>query len=243
MPTSVFFDTYQNSPEQHLIEDLVNESVHIHGIDFFYIAKTLNNFNKIYDEDDQSSYSNAWLINGQLKDVFGYAGAGNIMSKFGVEIKDQIIVSIPMREFQTEIGSETGYTRCREGDLLFFPLHKKCFEISFVNQLEFFYPLGNMTTWECTCELFQYSGEIFNTGIADIDLLQTTFSQNLYDWAFLDENDAPLLDENEDLILVDGYNVTTIDPMDDSVALATDVDDILDWSIEDPFSDFLHHKI
>ena len=244
MPVSHFYDTYNNSPEQNLLEDLVNESVSKTGIDFYYIARDLNNFDKVLGEDDQSSYSNSWLIMGHLKDIFGYAGAGNLMSKFGgLEIKDQIIVSIPTREFQNEVGIDTGYTRPREGDLLFFPLHKKIFQISFVNQLEFFYPLGKLTTHEVTADLFTYSGEVFNTGIDDIDKLQTQFTQNLFDWALKDENGVPLMDENGDYYVVDNYNRTTIDPMDDSTQLNTEASDILDFSEEDPFADFPNERI
>jgi hypothetical protein len=243
MPVNPLYDTYEDTLDQNLIEDLINESVQIHGINFYYITKTLVNFDKIYGEDDQSTYSQAWTIAGQIKDVFGYAGAGNMMSKFGVEMKDQIIVSIPSREFNTQISASSVLIRPQEGDLLYFPLHKKCFQISFVNNLEFFFALGHLTTYEVTCELFNYAGEIFNTGIPDIDILQLKFSENLFNWAIKDENGVPIRDENSDVVMVDGYSPTTIDPLDDTVELTKDLSTILDFSEDDPFADYTHKRI
>ncbi len=174
----------------------------------------------------------------------GYAGGGELMSKFGgLEIKDQIIVSIPVREFDNEIGLDSGFVRPREGDLLFFPLHKKAFQISFVNQLEFFYPLGRIMTYECTAELFTYSGETFNTGIDDIDLLQTNFSLNVFDWALKDENSIPLIDENGDYLVVDEFTTVGVDPLSDNSEFNTELPGFLDFSEEDPFSDMPHRRI
>lgn len=239
MPTSLFYNAYNSTNEQQLLDDLVNESIRIHGLDFYYVARNLGNFDKILGEDDQSSYTRTWLIAGLIKDIFGYSGAGSLMSKFGgLEIKDQIIVSIGVSEFRDEVtDDENSITRPREGDLLFFPLHKKSFQISFVNQLEFFYPLGNLTTYECTADLFTYSGEVFNTGIEDIDKLYEKFSENTLVWAFRDSDGEPLRDENGDYYVVDNYSQSTIDPMNDSDEFTKEGKDIVDFTMDDPFAD------
>src|SRR5260221_2272420 len=157
MPLNPYFDVTNDITDQNLIEDLTNEVINTLGMNMYYVSKTLTNFDKLYGEDDQSTYNSAWTIAAYVKDIFGYAGAGQMMSKFGVNIDDQIIVSIAAREFNTEIAADSSLTRPQEGDLLYFPLHKKTFQINFVNQLEFFFPLGKLYTYECTCELFQYS--------------------------------------------------------------------------------------
>jgi hypothetical protein len=244
MPVSHWYNTFENPPEAQLIDDLINECVGIVGVNFQYIARDLGVFDKIYGEDDQSTYSQTWLIKGYLKSIFGYSGGGDLMTKFGgVEIKDQIIVSIPVREFMDEIGEDTGFIRPREGDLFFFPQHKKVFQINFVNQMEFFYPLGRINTWECTADLFTYSGEKFNTGIEDIDSLQKSFTLDIFDWALKDENGIPLMDENGDYLVVDQFSTTQIDALSDTEELNKTLGDVLDFSEDDPFGDFTHRKI
>ena len=92
--TSRYFQNY-NRLEQNLVESLINESIRIYGIDCYYIARNFNNLDKVYAQDDQSSYTYAWLIAIYLKNVLGFAGDREFLSKFaGLEIRDQVIFSI-----------------------------------------------------------------------------------------------------------------------------------------------------
>ena len=242
-PINPYFNTTEDTLDQDLIEDLINECVGQFGMNMYYVSKTQTNYDKIYGEDDQSTYVSAWSIAAYVKDVFGYAGTGTMMSKFGVNIDDQIIVSIPGREFNSTVGADSSLIRPQEGDLVFFPSHKRVFQINFVNQLEFFFPLGKLYTYECTCELFQYSGETFNTGIPEIDRIQTIADENILSYALSDENYVPLRTEKLDYLVVDSYNPTVIDPQDDGEALDTKLDDILDFSEDDPFNDYANERI
>ena len=163
MTTNFFFNNYRQSQEQLVLEDLIVEAIRIYGEDMYYVPRVLTNLDKLYTEDDQSRYEQAFLVELYIKSVDGFSGDGNFMSKFGLEIRDQVIFSIAQRTFNKEIGAYTTLVRPREGDLIYFPLNNKCFQIKYVNKFEMFYQLGALQTWEITCELFEYADEVFDT--------------------------------------------------------------------------------
>ena len=100
-----------------------------------------------------------------------------------------------------------------------------------------FYQLGALQTWELTCELFEYSSEIFNTGIAEIDSIQQNLSLNVFDWALLNEDGERILDENDDYILLETFILETIDALADNSFIQSETDDFLDFTEKDPFSE------
>ncbi len=215
--TNQFFQNYDKQ-EQYLIEDLITESIEDFGIDVYYISRTFHNFDPLYGTDESSSYENAWLIAVYLKNVLGFTGDREFMSKFaGLEIRDQLIFSIPMRNFELKIAADPNFpplpnnmvgpaARPREGDLIWFPFNKKVFIIRYVNLTDMFWQLGKLYTWEVTCELFEYSGEVFNTGIAEIDRIQKEGSLNILDYSVTDTDGTPLLTEDNDYWVTDVYD-------------------------------------
>lgn len=244
MGTNVFFNNFEEPNEQRLLEDLIEESIKIYGMDGYYICRTEGVYDKIFGEDTQPIYSRAFMLEYYLKDIFGYEGDREFISKFaGLEIRDQIKISISRRSFNTEVGNIMNFVRPRENDLIYFPLQKKTFRIMFVNQFEMFYQLGSLNTWEITAELFEYSNEVFRTGIPEIDILQKKFSHNLWDWALLDENNNPLVDESNNVLLVDKYSITRIDPIADNDELTGKANTIIDWTDNDPFTDVINRNI
>ena len=132
--------------EQLLLENLIIESIRIYGQDMYYIPRKLNNYDNVYGADDQSSYENAYSIELYIKSVDGFSGDGDFMSKFGIEIRNQVVFSVAQRRFNEEIGEYTTQVRPNEGDLIYFPLNKKCFQIKYVNKFEMFYQLGALQT-------------------------------------------------------------------------------------------------
>ena len=243
MSTNFFINNFQSSQEQNLMEDLIIESIRFYGQDMYYIPRVINNFDEIYVADDQSSYETPYSVEMYIKSVNGFSGDGNFMSKFGIEIRDQVIFSVARRVFNNEIGQFTTQPRPNEGDLVYFPLNKKCFQIKYVNQHEMFYPLGKLYTWELTCELFEYSGETLSTGIPDIDDLQVKFDTNMYSFALRDVDGAFILDENGDLIMMENSTVDTLphnqagdlNIMNDDIQRESD--QFIDFSAIDPFSE------
>jgi hypothetical protein len=237
MATNFFFNNYQSSMEQQLLENLIIESIRIYGQDMYYIPRKLHNYDSVYGADDQSSYEFAYPIEIYIKSVDGFAGDGNFMSKFGIEIRDQVIFSVSQKIFNQEIGEYTTQVRPNEGDLIFFPLNKKCFQVKYVNKFEMFYQLGALQTWEMTCELFEYSGETLKTGIPEIDVLQKKYSTNVLDWSLLNESGARLIDETGDYITLEGSSVGNLIVGDDSDEIQTESNEFVDWSRADPFSE------
>jgi hypothetical protein len=237
MATNFFFNNFKSSQEQLLIENLIIEAIKIYGEDMYYLPRTLGNLDKIYGADDSSSYDKAVLIEMYIKSVDGFGGDGNFMSKFGLEIRDQVVFSVARRVFNEEVASLTAQIRPNEGDLIYFPLNSKCFQIKYVNKFEMFYQLGGLQTWELTCELFEYSGEVFNTGISEIDSIQVKYSENIFDYEILDEDGVALATEDLDYLVVESFNPATIDPLAENDEIQTQSDKFVDFSEHDPFSE------
>jgi hypothetical protein len=237
MATNFYFNNFQSSGEQTLLEDLIIESIKIYGEDMFYVPRKLDNYDALYTADDQSIYENSYLIEMYIKSINGFSGDGNFMSKFGLEIRDEVVFSVAQRRFNEDIGEYNAQIRPNEGDLIYFPLNKKCFQIKYVNKFEMYYQLGALQTWEMTCELFEYSGELMNTGIPEIDILQKKFSTNILDWGIKGEDGLYLLTEDGVYLTLEGSSVGDLIAGDDSDEIQTESDLFIDWSRVDPFSE------
>jgi hypothetical protein len=237
MATNFFFNNYQASQEQLLLENLIIESIKIYGEDMYYIPRKLNNYDAVYGADDQSSYENAYMIEMYIKSIDGFTGDGSFMSKFGLEIRDRVIFSMAQRIFNEEVATFTNQIRPNEGDLIYFPLNKKCFQIKYVSKYEMFYQLGALQTWEVTCELFEYAGETMNTGIPEIDILQKKFDTNQYHWAIKDETGAMLLDEEGNILVLEGSSINDLIPSAENDEIQAESDLFVDFTHQDPFSE------
>jgi hypothetical protein len=203
----------------------------------YYIPRKLNNYDAVYGADDQSSYENAYQIELYIKSVDGFAGDGNFMSKFGIEIRDQVVFSVARRIFNEEVSTSTNQVRPNEGDLIYFPLNEKCFQIKYVNKHEMFYQLGSLQTWELTCELFEYAGETINTGIPQVDALQKKFDTNQYNWAIKDQEGNMLLDEEGNLLVLEGSGLDDLIFNADNDEIQKESDLFVDFTAYDPFSE------
>lgn len=237
MTTNFFFNNFQASQEQLLLENLIIESIKIYGEDMYYIPRKINNYDAVYGADDQSSYENAYPIEIYIKSIDGFGGDGTFLSKFGLEIRDRVIFSMAQRIFNEEVGSYTSQLRPNEGDLIYFPLNKKCFQIKFVQKFEMFYQLGALQTWEVTCELFEYAGETINTGIPEVDILQKKFDVNQYSWTIKDELGTILLDEDGSMLLQENSSIDDLLPAAENYEIQKESDLFVDFSAVDPFSE------
>jgi hypothetical protein len=223
--------------EQQLLENLIIESIKIYGEDMYYVPRTLNDKDKIYGEDDISTYESATLVEFYIKNVDGFGGDGNFMSKFGLEIRDQVTFVIAKRVFEEEVDQNGTLIRPREGDLVYFPLNKKLFQIKYVDNKPIYYPMGALQTYELTCELFEYSGEQFNTGIPDIDDIQDKLSLNVFDYGVLTQDNFVLMTEDGNYLVLETYNVEAIDPFSDNDTIQEEALGFLDFTERDPFSE------
>lgn len=237
MAKNLYFDSYNFSNEQETLEGLIIESIQIYGEEMWYIPRKLNNYDPLLGADDQSSYENAYLLEMYIKSVDGFTGDGTFLSKFGLEIKDQVTFSVAQRRFTEEVGEPQNQSRPNEGDLVYFPLNQKCFQIKYVNKFEMFYPLGKLYTWELTCELFEYSKENINTGIAEIDSIATNYSLNALDYTLLTEDgNNYLTTEDNDILELETSTISSL-PGDDTIPIQREASTFIDFSIKDPFSE------
>lgn len=241
MATSFFFNNFQSSQEQQLIEDLVIESIKIYGHDIKYIKRELQNKDRIYGEDRQTSkYVQALSVEMYIKNVDGFQGEGDFLSKFNLEIRDQITFTVSRSVFSEEIGSPMSVDRPREGDLIYFPLNRKIFEIKFVEHEPIFYQMGALQMYDLKCELFEYNGEMFNTGDPEIDFLyNTTFLGGIQSSTLLTDqyNSQTIVLENGDVLVTEGDSIEEIDLAADNDTIQREADDFLDFSEKNPFSE------
>ena len=168
MPTNTYFRNFDARNEQELLHSLVTESIQIYGHDVNYIPRTLVNEDKILGEDCISEYKDAYSIEMYIKSVDGFEGEGDLVSKFGLEIRDQIVFSVARRAFE---GLDIG-VRPKEGDLILFALTEKLFQVMFVEHETPFYQTGALPTFDLTCELFTYSDEKIDTGVEEVDVIE-----------------------------------------------------------------------
>lgn len=201
------------------------------------MPRTLTNKDELYGTDDNSSYNEAILVELYIKNVDGFGGDGSFMSKFGLEIRDQVTFTIAKRVFEDEIGIARDFIRPREGDCIYFPLNKKIFQIKYVDNKPIYYPLGALQMYDLTCELFEYSGEQFNTGIPEIDDIQDKLSLNIFDYGILTQDNFMIATEDGDYLVLETYSIETIDPSADNDNIEAEALEFLDFSERDPFSE------
>lgn len=181
MTTNSYF-TQGTASEQGLIQDLVDEQIKIFGKDVKYMPRTLVDRDSIFNEDAMSTFDSAHEIEAYVANVDGFTGDGDLFSKFGVRISDQATFIVSRRRFTEAVDDNATLVvegRPNEGDLIYFPLANKIFEIKFVEHEAPFYQLNNLYVWEIRCELFEYSDEDFETGDATIDAIETTFANSI----------------------------------------------------------------
>jgi hypothetical protein len=175
--TNLYFDTQNNYPEQDLIESLVTESISIFGWDVYYCPRFIEKKDEIYSEDTLSTYDAAYQLDMYVRSYDSYEGDGTFLSKFNLEIRDQITFVVSRRMYRSEISTQVALlTRPREGDLIYVPQMKRLFTIKYVNNESIFYQMGALQVWDLVCEVFEYSNERFNTGVPEIDAIEPRYS-------------------------------------------------------------------
>jgi hypothetical protein len=164
--------------EQRLLQDLTNELIRSRGIDVLYIPRKFVRKQTILEEIQSSRFDDNFAIEAFLLNYDGYSGSGDILSKFGVSIKDDVTLAISKERFEDFIGNFLSSmdpneievsSRPREGDLIYFPLGQRLFEVKNTEHESLFYPLGKLYHYELTCELFEYEDEVIDTNIEEVD--------------------------------------------------------------------------
>ena len=176
MPTNFYFDT-GTTAEKRLYEDLVIEQLKVFGQDVFYMPRTLIAEDTVLGEDTLSKFDDAYMIEMYFENTDGFAGDKEIMNQFGLENREEATFVVSQRRFEDMIAPDDNIgTRPKEGDLIYFPLVSKVFEISFVDHDEPFYQIGNLPVYKLSVKTFDYSSEEMDTGIKEIDAIETAYT-------------------------------------------------------------------
>jgi hypothetical protein len=178
MPRSVYFSQKVPS-EQNLVEDLVIESLRTYGQDVYYIPRELVSRDDILNEEIESKFTDAHMIEMYIENVDGFDGDGSLFSKFGLEIREQATFVVSRRVWNKVVGAwdtTTVKERTNEGDLIYLPLTKSLFEVKWVENKSPFYQLSKVPVWKMTCQLFEYNDEAIKTGVSEIDSFEQQFA-------------------------------------------------------------------
>lgn len=159
-----FKKNYSSEKEQKLYDDLMTESIQIHGVEVAYLPREIQKVNSVFQDVDVSKFTKTHNIEMFIDTVNSFEGEGDFLSKFGVQIRDSLEMTVMVKRFESlNIGKP------KEGDLVFFPFTKQLFEIMFVEHEQIFYTLGERFVFKLKMELFEYSNQIIETGVQDID--------------------------------------------------------------------------
>lgn len=223
MATNVYFRNYDNFNEQNLIDDLVIESIQVYGIDIDYIS---GEFNKdrdvIFNENDTPLYDEMYEFEVYVKNVDGFEGEGDFMSRFGLEIRDTVTFAVAIRTFERHVTrKDAEKVRPKENDIIWMPLNQKMYRITYVEHESVFYQSGALQVYDMKCELMEYSNERFDTGRYEID-------------HYFDDVTTVMTGNNAVTTLTQLANT---DPISQNFDFESVADGILDFSEIDPFSE------
>ena len=237
MATNFYFNNFSSSGEQNLIENLIIEAIRIHGVDTYYVPRKIVTRDNTFREQSVTEYGEAILIEMYIKNVDGFEGDGEFLSKFGVEVRDQITFSVAMRVFDNEVGSLLRRDRPLENDLIWFPFNQHLYQIKFVNKKPIFYQMGALQFYDVVCELFEYSNEVFNTGLDIIDDMYNALLTTTDPYVLTMESGIYLTDEAGFEILEEDYDINILDEASQNSYFENEGIDLLDFSERDPFSE------
>ena len=181
MATNQYFNLHgTNTPEQRLIENLNIEAIKTFGIDVYYCPRTLNDEDTLMGDDNTASYNSAHTIEMYIKSIDGFEGEGDFISKFGIQIKDQITFTVARRRWaELNVQGEGRADAPAGGDLIYFPTTGSLFQVMFVEDESIFYQTGGLQVYDLLCEMFFYSDQSLNTGIEVIDAIERAQSYSI----------------------------------------------------------------
>jgi hypothetical protein len=217
MPRNPYFKDY--SGEQTVTEDITIETIQTLGRDMVYIPRNRVSKDDLFGEDISTKFDAGINLEMYIQSVDGFEGEGDVVSQYGLQIKDRIEFIVSRRRFNEEVKMLTGQERPLEGDLVYFPLSKTLFEINFVEHENPFYQLGKLYTYRLSCETFVYdAGQELDTGIAEVDVIEDNIKS-------IDGDTITIQDSTNSTSSGDNDTFDTLD------------DNIFDFSESDPFSE------
>ena len=174
--------------EQYLLQDVINEQLKIYGIDVYYLPRKIFKTDNIIREVQSSKFDDSFILEAYLNNYEGYNPNSDLMTKFGLRLTNEVSLTISRERFEefvtpflegisagirdgliTDFTFEDLINRPKEGDLIYFPLGERLFEIKRVESEKPFYQLGKNYVYELNCELYEYENELIDTTIEEVD--------------------------------------------------------------------------
>jgi hypothetical protein len=265
MARNRYFNQYTPvKQEQNLVEDLVIESIKIYGVDGYYLPRTDVNLDKIYGEDASMIFDDALELELYIKSFEGFQGQEDFLSKFGLQIDESITFVVAQKRFTQSLKpsfiTEYGYNfknedgdhlldeqsydyanilRPREGDLIWIPMLNYMYEIKFTENIENFFQLGKLYTYEMRCDRYEYSSERIDTGVAEIDGIEDQYSLSTDNiQKILDEESNIFALEDDTRLVAEGDTVIPFEVSADNESIGQKIidEDVLDFSEKNPFA-------
>lgn len=203
------------------------ESIKNKGVDVYYIPRRFRKLDQVFGEDILSHFDVSFPIEMYLETFNGFEGEREIVSKFGIEVRDSMSLVVAKKRFQQESSKVPSMSdRPIEldapmmGDLIYFPMTKGLFEIKYVDNKQVFFQGGKLYTYRLDCELFKYSYEEIDTGVSEIDDIEDNIVQQI------DEDGDGVPDAIQDS---KGVN--------DGTAIQQNATPLIDFTEVDPFSE------
>ena len=173
------FFTQGSNGEQNLVQELVDEHIRMHGIEFVYMPRTFVNRKTVMREVTSSRFEKSFPLEGYIENYQGFGDNHNLLTKFGVRSTAEMNIIISQKRFEEYItpilrdgggvGLDSAPVRPLEGDCIYFPLGDILFEVKYVEHESNFYQLQENYTFTLKCEPFEYEDEKIITGIGEID--------------------------------------------------------------------------
>ena len=148
----------------------------MYGVEVHYLPRKYITENSVIREVIQSSFDDAYPIEAYVQNFEGYSDNSVLLSKFGIQQTQEVTLVISKERWENYIqplSKEKANiklsSRPKEGDLVYFPLGDRLYEVKFVEHEKPFYQLQKNYVYELRCELFRYEDEVIDTDIEEID--------------------------------------------------------------------------
>ena len=157
--------------EKNLYEDLIIEQLKIYGQDTYYLPREEITRDSVLG-NTTDKFTDAYAIEMYVEDVNGFAGQGDLVGKFGLEVRDELTLVVARRTFEILVDNTSNtlsINRPREGDIIWLERFKKFFQIDFVEDEDPMYQINDLPIFKLKCSMWEYASESVETGVTDID--------------------------------------------------------------------------
>lgn len=240
MTINSFFQNFSFFGEQELLQDLGTEMIQRYGVEVYYLPRSHVNIDRVFLEDSLSEFKRAVSIEVLIKTFQGWQGEGDLMQKFGISMADQITLSMMRRRWYQEFTLyQQNLIRPLEGDFIYLPLTKSLFEVKFVEHESNFYQTGQLSFYDIKCERANYSNENIDTGIPEIDNIESKFSNAADDFFMLNETDETLVAGDGSDFIIGQYDLDKVDTTQQNSLFSAEGQAFIDFSKNNPFGELM----